>query len=280
MSGPQVSVELFPPKSNQHRFWRCVGQLETLEPAFVSITCGAFASASDSAFETVNAVNRHTRLRVCAHVPLSAFPGYQSIEAVDRLYASGVRRVMLLRGDGEPTSPTPCVVDVVDRVRQRHAIDIAVACYPETHPLAQSPAADLDQLLRKQDAGATRAVAQMVFDADTFLRFRDRYAAAGLELPLHAGVLPVTHFDRVLQMAGRCGAAVPSVYHLAFEGTDGNTTVQRELGIGFARELCERLTTEGVDGLHLYALNNPGTAHEVFASSAPAARNVGLLSAA
>ncbi|MEM7378825.1 MAG: methylenetetrahydrofolate reductase [Pseudomonadota bacterium] len=260
MPSPIWSVELFPPRQQAARFWRCIGQLETLEPAFVSLTCGALGSSADGAFDAVHAVNTGTRLPTCAHVTLTGFPEAAGLDAVQALHGAGLRRVMLLRGDGDPALPPNAVVHFVDRVRQRLPIDIAVACYPAPHPRARSARADLECLRAKCAAGADRAVSQMVFDADDFLRFRDRAVQHGVSVPLHAGVLPVVDFEAVDRLARRCGVALPTVYHRAFEGTDGRRDVQWQLGLDFAAELCERLIREGVDGLHLYALNTPGIA--------------------
>ncbi|MEM6985643.1 MAG: methylenetetrahydrofolate reductase [Pseudomonadota bacterium] len=268
MNHPELSVELFPPKASANRFWRCVGQLEALNPEFVSITCGALASAHEPAFDTAVSVNANTRLRVCTHVTLSAFPKGRAVEAIDALYGAGIRRVMVLRGDGEHAGDSVSVADVVDQVQRAHPLDIAVACYPETHPMAASAAADLDCLKQKCDAGAARAVAQMVFSADAFLRFRDRAQAHGIDVPLHAGILPVVDFAKAKRLAAQCGAELPRAYEQAYEGTEGNGPVQRELGIAFATELSATLAAEGVDGLHLYAMNSPGLATELVESLA------------
>ena len=179
-----------------------------------------------------------------------------------------VRRVMVLRGDGEQAGESVSVADVVEQVQAAHPLDIAVACYPETHPMATSAAADLDCLKRKCDAGATRAVAQMVFSADAFLRFRDRAQAHGIDVPLHAGILPVVDFAKAKRLAAQCGAELPRAFEQAYEGTEGNGPVQRELGIAFATELSATLAAEGVDGLHIYAMNSPGLATELVESLA------------
>lgn len=273
---PILSAELFPPRSDRarNRFWRCVGQLESVNPAFVSITCGAFASTPDSALETATAVSHQTTLPVSAHLTLSAFPGDAWIDAVRSAHTAGLRRLVILRGDGEAHALTGNAV--VHAIEQAHTVadfDVAVACYPEVHPLAESAHSDLMALKAKCDAGATRAISQMVFSAEPFLRFRDRAAREGVRVPLHCGVLPITRFERVAPMASSCGASLSADYHRAFEGTEGNLAVQRLIGLDFARDLAETLISEGVEGIHFYALNDPSHAvslmHDLTPPSVP-----------
>ncbi len=263
---PLISAELFPPRNaeGEHRFWRSVGQLECIDPDFVSVTCGAFASSPASAIETSASLSRNTSLSVAAHLTLSAFPGDAWVDAVTAAHESGLRRLVVLRGDADSSEVGPdAVARAIAVARDVADFDIAVACYPETHPQASSPTSDLEALKAKRDAGATRALSQMVFSAESFLRFRDRAHSAGITMPLHCGVLPVLRFERVVRMAGLCGTSIPEAYHHAFEGTQGNHAVQRLIGIEFAQDILATLAAEGVDGIHLYALNEPGLVPEL-----------------
>lgn len=274
MASPTVSVELFPARPGREpAFWRCVGQLETLSPEFVSVTCGALASGVEERFDSAVAVSRQSALRVCAHIALSAYPGRSAVAAAEQLHADGIRRVLVVRGDAGLSTSSDSVVSCIEQIQRARPLDVSVACYPETHPEAVSEQADMDWLKAKFDAGATRAISQFVFDAEAFLRFRDRAVASGINAPLHAGVLPITHFDRIRDMADRCGTTLPPAVHAAFDGVEGNATVERLLGLDFAEEIADRLLQEGVDGLHIYCMNTPGLTHELLSRLSPAISN-------
>jgi methylenetetrahydrofolate reductase (NADPH) len=184
----------------------------------------------------------------------------------------GVRHIVALRGDmpgGEPYMPHPqgyaYAADLVEGLRRIGNFDISVAAYPEVHPAAVSAAADLDNLKRKLDAGADRAITQYFFDADTYLRFLDRTAAAGITAPIVPGILPVSNYAQAVKFSAACGATVPAWLGRLFEGLDDDAETRRTIGSYVAAQQVRALQAAGVDEFHFYTLNRPemvyATAH-------------------
>mgnify|MGYP000851217313 CR=1 FL=1 len=216
----QVSFEFFPPKTEkmEQALWETMKTLEPLEPRFVSVTYGAGGSTRERTHATVARIVAETQAPAAAHLTcVDASRG--EIDDVARAYwDAGVRHIVALRGDpsvpGARFSPHPegysCAADLVAGLQAVAPFEISVACYPETHPDAQSAEADLDNLKRKLDAGASRGITQFFFEPETFFRFRDRVAAAGINAELTPGIMPVTNFAAIQRMSALCGTQVPS----------------------------------------------------------------------
>ncbi|MDA1311581.1 MAG: methylenetetrahydrofolate reductase [NAD(P)H], partial [Proteobacteria bacterium] len=260
-----VSFEFFPPKTEKMEaaLWRTVERLAPLSPDFVSVTYGAGGSTRERTHATVTRIVAETPLAAAAHLTCVAAIRAE-IDEVARLYwDSGIRHIVALRGDppdGESRyEPTPdgygYAADLVSGLRRVADFEISVAAYPETHPEAKSAEADLDNLKRKVDAGATRAITQFFFDADVFLRFRDRVAAAGIEVPLVPGIMPVTNFANVCRFAGMCGAAIPAWLGETFEGLDDDPETRQLVAATVASEQCMKLAGYDVQNFHFYTLN-------------------------
>ena len=260
-----VSFEFFPPKTDRmaESLWEAVERLAPLRPAYVSVTYGAGGTTRERTHATVTRIRNETDLEPAAHLTcVGAERG--EVDAVARRYwDAGIRHIVALRGDAPEGAacytPHPggyaFAADLVAGLKRVADFEISVAAYPERHPEAASPEADLDNLKRKVDAGACRAITQFFFDVDVFLRFRDRATAAGLTVPLVPGILPVTNFARVKQFAGSCGAAVPAWMADLFEGLDDDPETRKLVAATVAAEQCRALSAHGVEAFHFYTLN-------------------------
>ena len=261
----QVSFEFFPPHSEQMQetLWKSIQRLQPLAPSFVSVTYGADGSTRERTHDVVERIVNETDLTVAPHLTcVDASRG--EIDDIARDYWDmGIRHLVALRGDPPGGSskyvPTPggyaYASDLVAGLRRVADFDISVAAYPEVHPEAPSPEFDLDNLKRKLDAGASRAITQFFFDTGLFLRFRDRCAAAGIESPIIPGILPITRFAQMTKFAAHCGASVPEWLRARFEGLDDDTETRNLISANVAIEQVQRLQAEGVDEFHFYTLN-------------------------
>ena len=260
-----VSFEFFPPKTEkmEANLWECVERLAPLNPAYVSVTYGAGGSTRERTHATVTRLRRETSLEPAAHLTCVGATREEIDDVAQRYWNSGIRHLVALRGDppdlSEGYTPHPggyaYAADLVAGLKRVADFEISVAAYPETHPEAADPDSDLDNLKRKVDAGASRAITQFFFDVDVFLRFRDRVAAAGIAVPLVAGILPVTNFARVTEFAAMCGASVPDWMADLFQGLDDDPDTRRLVAATVAAEQCRALCAEGVDTFHFYTLN-------------------------
>lgn len=264
-AAPSLSFEFFPPKTAamEATLWQAITRLEPLAPRFVSVTYGAGGSTRERTHATVARIRRETRLEPAAHLTCVGATR-DEIDAVARDYwDSGIRHIVALRGDPPPDAggyrPHPAgyagAVDLVAGLKRVADFEISVAAYPEVHPEAISAAADLDNLKRKIDAGATRAITQFFFDAGCFLRFRDRAAAAGVTVPIVPGILPIVDFAQARKFAALCGASIPAALAAAFEGLGEEPRARAAVAERVAVALCRQLTGAGVDALHFYTLN-------------------------
>lgn len=262
---PKVSFEFFPPKTPEMEkvLWSSINRLAPLAPQFVSVTYGAGGSTRERTHETVCRLLRDTILTPAAHLTC-VDASCDEIDAIaDRYWEAGVRHIVALRGDtpsqdSRHRSSVKGYVfasDLVKALRRKHDFDISVAAYPETHPEAISSQADLDNLKRKVDAGATRAITQMFFDNNLFFRFRDRVRQAGIHIPLIPGILPITNFGRTKEFAQATGTTIPSRLHRIFETLDEDPGTRHLIAAAVAAEQCRQLVTEGVHELHFYTLN-------------------------
>jgi len=260
-----VSFEFFPPKDqkSEDALWRTVQRLEPLAPSFVSVTYGAGGSTRGRTHSIVKRIAEETTLVPAAHLTC-VDATREDVDDVARDYLSaGVRHVVALRGDppeGEAHyKPHPQgyaqAVDLVAGLRSVGDFEVSVAAYPETHPEAPDAGFDLDNLKRKIDAGATRAITQFFFDTDVYLRFVERARAAGISVPIVPGILPVTNFSQVVRFAGMCGASIPRWMSDTFEGLDDEPDTRKLIAAMVASEQCRRLVDAGVSDFHFYTLN-------------------------
>jgi methylenetetrahydrofolate reductase (NADPH) len=263
-AGVALSFEFFPPKTPAAaaRLWQTVEQLKPLAPRYVSVTCGAGGNPAEGTATLVAALRADAGLGAAAHLTCASAP-CAALEAIARHYwQAGVRQLVALRGDRpKDAAARPAgayhafALDLVRQLRRVADFEISVAAYPETHPEAASPAADLDNLKRKLDAGAARAITQYCFDTGCVLRFRDRLRAAGITAPLVVGVMPVFDFAQIRRFSEGCGAGVPDWLAARFAGLDDDPAARLRVGAEVAAEQASRLIREGLGELHLYTLN-------------------------
>ncbi len=258
-----ISFEFFPAKTpaGETRLWQAVDRLKALQPLYVSVTCGAGGNPAEGTQALVSALRERAGLFAVPHLTCASAPR-RAIEQIAGHYgATGFRHIVALRGDrpkdGSYDDPDRYrfAVELVAALRRAGTFEISVAAYPEAHPEAHSAVADLDNLKRKIDAGASRAITQYCFDTETILRFRDRMSAAGITVPLAVGILPVHDFDQVKRFSERCGAGVPGWLGALFDGLEDDPAQQALVASCVAAEQARRLIVEGIPQLHFYTLN-------------------------
>jgi methylenetetrahydrofolate reductase (NADPH) len=245
------------------RLWRSVERLAPLGPAFVSVTYGADGSTRERTHRIVERIAGRTGLACAPHLTCVGATREEVLDIARSYRESGVRHIVALRGDPpqgqERYTPHPggfaYASDLVAGLREVADFEISVAAYPEVHPEASSSQADLVYLKRKVDAGATRAITQFFFENDCYLRFRDRCAAAGIDVPIVPGILPITRFPQMLRFAQRCGAAVPGRLTRLFDGLDDDASTRSLIAASVAIDQVRQLSREGVDEFHFYTLN-------------------------
>jgi methylenetetrahydrofolate reductase (NADPH) len=261
----QVSFEFFPPKTEkmEQTLWESIKTLEPLQPRFVSVTYGAGGSTRERTHATVERILKETPLTPAAHLTCVGASREEVDEVAHSYWDCGVRNIVALRGDpsepGAKYQPHPQgyrdAADLVAGLKNVAAFDISVAAYPEVHPDSSSRTFDLDNLRRKVDAGADRAITQFFFSADFFFRFRDEAAAAGIEAEIVPGILPVSNVATTRRFAQTCGATIPQWLDDLFEGLDDLPAARQLIAATVAAELCGQLYAGGVRHFHFYTLN-------------------------
>lgn len=263
--GPQVSFEFFPPKTPEmeQTLWKSIQRLAPLQPRFVSVTYGADGSTRDRTHKIVSRIIRETGLCGAPHLTCVGATKEEVRAIAQKYWDEGIRNIVALRGD-PPHGAEHYVphlggyhygVDLVKGLREVADFEISVAAYPEVHPEAPDADFDLDNLKRKLDAGATRAITQFFFDTDTYLRFRDRCVDAGITASVVPGILPINKFPQLLRFASMCGASVPQWLHERFDGLDDDEETRRMIAANVAMEQVHRMQAEGIDEFHFYTLN-------------------------
>jgi methylenetetrahydrofolate reductase (NADPH) len=270
MSNPvAVSFEFFPPSDEPmgRQLWECVQRLAPLQPNFVSVTYGADGSTRARTHDCVLRILRETHLTVAPHLTCVAASRAEVLRIAQDYWQQGVRHLVALRGDPPATHLSSAgryrpdsggfayASELVGGLATVARFEMSVAAYPEGHPESGSVEADLQNLKRKVDAGASRAITQFFFDPDIFLRYRDRCVAAGIRADLVPGILPITRFPQLLRFAERCGASVPRWLRERFEGLDDDPETRRMIAANVAIEQVQRLREHGVDEFHFYTLN-------------------------
>jgi len=260
-----VSFEFFPPGDAEMEatLWRSVERLAPLAPHFVSVTYGADGSTRTRTHRLVTRIQQETSLIGAPHLTCVGASRGEILDIAREYRDQGVRHIVALRGDPPKGAagyqPHPdgfaYAADLVAGLRSVADFDISVAAYPEVHPEASSAQLDLDNLKRKLDAGASRAITQFFYDIEAFLRFRDRCAAGGIRAPIVPGILPITRFPQVVRMAGRCGTRIPSWLEERFQGLDDDADTRRLIAASVAIEQVQTLERYGVRDFHFYTLN-------------------------
>jgi methylenetetrahydrofolate reductase (NADPH) len=261
----QVSFEFYPPNSEKMNqvLWESIERLAVLEPRFVSVTYGADGSTRERTHAAVERIAEQTSLTAAPHLTCIGADRAEIDDIAREYWDMGIRHLVALRGDPSPDAagyePHPngyrYAADLVAGLRNVADFDISVAAYPEVHPEATNALADLDNLRRKLDAGATRAITQFFFDVDKFLRFRDLCAAAGIESSIVPGILPITRFPQLQRFAEQCGASVPEWLSQRFAGLEDDADTRQMIAASLAIEQVRKLQAEGISEFHFYTLN-------------------------
>lgn len=264
-SAPSVSFEFFPPNTEamEDTLWQSIQRLSGLAPRFVSVTYGADGSTRERTHAAVARILSDTDLTPAPHLTCVGASRGEIDDIARQYWDMGVRHLVALRGDApkdeDTYTPHPdgyaYATDLVAGLREVADFDISVAAYPEVHPEAPDALFDLDNLKRKLDAGATRAITQFFFDGDVFLRYRDLCAAAGIESAIVPGILPITRFPQLERFATMCGASVPDWLRDRFDGLDDDAQTRQLIAASVAIEQVRRLESEGVEDFHFYTLN-------------------------
>jgi methylenetetrahydrofolate reductase (NADPH) len=262
----RVSFEFFPPKSDEAEanLWLEIRRLEPLRPSFVSVTYGAGGSTRERTHRTVRRLIEETSVAPAAHLTCVAASREEVDEVIRDYWAAGVRHIVALRGDSPgdiggtyapPENGYANATELTAAITRIAPFEVSVGCYPEKHPESPSIEHDIDVLKAKVDAGATRAISQLFFDSEAFLRYVDRVRAAGIDIPIVPGIMPVTNFKSLVRMAGLCRATLPAWLVNLFEGLDGDPDTRRLVAASVAAEMCAGLAEHGFRDFHFYTLN-------------------------
>jgi methylenetetrahydrofolate reductase (NADPH) len=264
---PKISFEFFPPKTAEMEksLWETINRLAPLSPNFVSVTYGAGGSTRERTHSTIARLIRETELLPAAHLTCVGASSGEIDEIVDRYHEVGVRHIVALRGDPASGIGTPYVAhpdgyqtspELVAGIKKRHGdIEISVSAYPEKHPEARDFDADIDTLQAKVDAGATRAITQVFFDNDFYLRFLDRVRARGITIPIVPGIMPMHNFKQARNFVTRAGTTVPNWLAEKFDGLDHDVETRKLVAATVAAGQVQKLAKHGVDTFHFYTMN-------------------------
>ena len=274
MSKTTVSFEFFPPASEkmEKSLWKAVDLLAPLKPKFVSITYGAGGSTRDRTHATVKRMQEMTGLEPAAHLTCVGATVEEVNTVIRGYWEVGVRHIVALRGD-PPDGSTGCykphprgyenAAALTAGIRGIGDFFISVAAYPEMHPESASPAADIEMLKKKTDAGAKQAITQFFFNPEQYFRYRDKVAAAGISIPIIPGIIPVFNLARIKSFAAKCGTEVPSWLDERFIGLDDDVAARKAIAVDIATKLCQDLRSGGVKQFHFYTLNQADLTLEI-----------------
>ncbi|WP_082400349.1 methylenetetrahydrofolate reductase [NAD(P)H] [Citromicrobium sp. WPS32] len=271
-----VSFEFFPPKTEKMEasLWSAIKELKPLDPHFVSVTYGAGGSTRERTHKTVARIIAEAGLPAAAHLTCVNASKKETQRIAEHYWEAGVRHIVALRGDMPredgtlgPFEPHPDgyanAEELVRGLKEVADFEISVSAYPECHPDAQSPQAEIDYLKRKIDAGADRAITQFFFSPETFFAFLEKTDKAGIDVPIVPGILPITNVAKAREFAGQCGAEIPQWMDNLFEGLDQRPAARQLVSATIAAEMCRRLYAGGIRHYHFYTLNRADLAYAI-----------------
>ncbi|XTZ38553.1 methylenetetrahydrofolate reductase [Salmonella enterica] len=254
-----VSFEFFPPRTSEmeQTLWSSIDRLSNLKPKFVSVTYGANSGERDRTHSIIKGIKERTGLEAAPHLTCIDATRDELRTIARDYWENGIRHIVALRGDLPPGGGKPemYAADLVALLREVADFDISVAAYPEVHPEAKSAQADLLNLKRKVDAGASRAITQFFFDVESYLRFRDRCAATGIDVEIIPGILPVSNFKQAKKFADMTNVRIPAWMSQMFAGLDDDAETRKLVGANIAMDMVKILSREGVKDFHFYTLN-------------------------
>lgn len=255
----RVSFEFFPPRTSEmeETLWHAIARLSVLKPSFFSVTYGANSGERDRTHSVIKAIKERTGLDAAPHLTCIDTTHEELINIAQDYWNSGIRHIVALRGDLPEGSGKPKMYacDLVSLLKKVGDFDISVAAYPEVHPEAKSAQADLINLKNKIDAGASRAITQFFFDVESYLRFRDRCVATGIDVEIVPGILPVSNFKQLQRFAALTNVRIPHWMSAQFAGLDNDPETRKLVGANIAMDMVKILSREGVKDFHFYTLN-------------------------
>lgn len=274
MTAPLFSLEVFPPKRTAPvgTIYDTLDGLQGVDPAFISVTYGTGRQSDRTATARIaNTIRSEYGIPAVAHLTAQYLTREQADEALDMFEQAKVMAVLALRGDRNPDREPAGVFahasDLTSYILDTHpGMTVFGACYPECHPQSRDLDEDIQYLKVKVDAGASHLISQLFYDNADYLRFLDKARAAGIDVPIEAGIMPVTNAASVRRMAGMCSSKVPERLAVLLDRWGDDPATLREAGIIYASEQIADLVARGVDGIHLYTMNHPGVTRRIWAN--------------
>lgn len=263
------SFEVFPPKKNSSVdvIYRTLDELKDLKPDFISVTFGAGGSSNNTFACDVASKIKENGITPMIHLPCINYTKEEITATLDEIKKRGIENILALRGDRnpdiEPKDDFPHASDLVTYIKSQGDFDIAGACYPECHPDSDSIIDDIMNLKKKVDAGATHLISQLFFDNEAFYDFREKTVLAGIDVPIEAGIMPVVNKNQIERMVTTCGASLPRKFVRIMQKYENNPEALRDAGIAYAINQIVDLIASGVDGIHLYTMNNAYVARKI-----------------
>jgi methylenetetrahydrofolate reductase (NADPH) len=269
------SFEVFPPKkdSSVSTIYKTLEKLKALSPDYISVTYGAAGGSSRLSIKIASDVKNIYGIESVAHIPCIDMTKSEVLAELHELKKDGIENILALRGDINPSVPPKqdfkYASDLIAFIRKHGSFNIIGACYPEVHPEAKSAEDDLQNLKMKVEAGASQLITQLFFDNSSFYRFRERARAVGIDVPIQAGIMPVTNKKQIARMVSLCGVAIPEKLSEIIEKYGDDSASLREAGIAYAIGQISNLAANGVDGIHLYTMNNAYVAKKICEATIP-----------
>ena len=263
------SFEVFPPKktSTVDVIYQTLDELSGMNPDFISVTFGAGGSGNSFFALDIASKIKESGLTPVLHLPCINFTRAEIDSTLAEAQKRGIENILALRGDINPDIPPvkdfEHASDLITYLRNKGDFDIAGACYPECHPDAETLEEDIENLKKKVDAGADHLITQLFFDNDSFYSFREKVAAAGINVPIEAGIMPVVNKNQIERMVTTCGASLPRKFVKIMQRYEHNPEALRDAGIAYAINQIVDLAASGVDGIHLYTMNNSYVARKI-----------------
>lgn len=265
------SFEVFPPKPTTpvEQVTGCFAALSALKPDFISVTYGAGGGVNGGQLtcELAARLKNEFGIKPVAHLPCISYTKAEISEVLDMFQEYGIHDILALRGDKSPDRPAKddfrYASELIQFIRQKGEFQLYGACYPEVHPEARSAAEDIRHLKEKVDAGASHLITQLFFDNDSFYSFREKCEIAGIDVPIEAGIMPVVNAAQIQRMVSLCGASLPRKFTAMMQRFGHSPEAMRDAGIAYAVDQIVDLAANGVDGIHLYTMNNPTVARRI-----------------
>lgn len=264
-----LSFEVFPPKSTTpvESIYKTIDGLALLNPDFISVTYGAGGNGGNATIDICAAIKNKYNIEAVAHLPCINLTKEKVREELEQMKNAGIENILALRGDRhpdiEPAGDFHYASELVNFIKENGDFNILGACYPECHPEADNIVEDIKHLKEKVDAGCSQLVTQLFFDNETFYDFREKTAIAGINVPIEAGIMPVTNRKQIEKMVTLCHATLPKKFMTIMEKYEDNPIAMRDAGIAYAVSQIVDLIANGVDGIHLYTMNNPYVAEKI-----------------